>query len=232
MITAEEFVLELSNDEEQKNLKLATVVDLFENQTAKIEFDGEDIPSEKQYAYLKSYIPTIGDRILLAAIGGTYIILGKVNYNVSPESDEPEIDRYIFDEKQVLIKKGLDVIGGANVDNLTADDIAVDGDIGASGTVRVTGVSATGVVSAGSLSTSGNLNAGSSNLGSTKVNGTLRSTGTMTSEGQFAHQGGAIGFFNKSPATKRSVGYASTESETQSRLNDLLGALKAYGLIG
>lgn len=87
MMTAEDFVLELDDNEEKKSFKLAIVVGLFENETAKIQFDGEENPSEKQYAYLESYIPKIDDRVLLGVLGGTYIILGKVNFNESPEAN-------------------------------------------------------------------------------------------------------------------------------------------------
>ena len=172
MITAEEFVLEIEPQEESKNFKLATVVELFENNTAKIQFDGEDTPSEKQYAYLASYTPKVSDRVLLGVLGGTYVILGKVNYNVSPSTEE-EIDRYLFDLKKVIMQKGLSVSGGANIDSLTVDDIAIDGDIGVSGTVRAQGVSATGTVSGGSLSTSGSLNAGSSSVSSLNSSGPI-----------------------------------------------------------
>lgn len=86
MITAEEFVQELNRDsEKQSPFKLGIVVELFENDTAKIKFDGEDTPSEKQYAYLASYKPAKDDRVLLCSVGGTYIILGKVSYNEEPD---------------------------------------------------------------------------------------------------------------------------------------------------
>lgn len=106
MITAEELVLELSNKEESENFKLATVVSLFGNNTAKIQFDGEDTPSEKQYAYLESYKPTTEDRVLLGALSGTYVILGKVNYNVSPPVDSTD---------NLDVEGNLHVEGDANV---------------------------------------------------------------------------------------------------------------------
>lgn len=85
MITAEELVFEMDSSKDNKSFKLATVAALFENGTAKIQFDGEETASEKQYAYLESYRPEIGNRVLLGVLGGTYIILGKINYNVSPQ---------------------------------------------------------------------------------------------------------------------------------------------------
>lgn len=46
--------------------------------TGKVRFDGESTASEKQYKRLASYTPTNGDRVLLAAVSGTYVILGKI----------------------------------------------------------------------------------------------------------------------------------------------------------
>lgn len=66
------------------SFKLGTVAELFATlNTAKVKFDGEETAAEKQFAYLSSYTPAVNDRVLLASIGGTYIILGKIKYNVS-----------------------------------------------------------------------------------------------------------------------------------------------------
>lgn len=66
------------------SFKLGTVADLFLNNTAKIQFDGEATPSEKQYAYLDGYVPVIGDRVLLAVTSSSHVILGKIKYNTTP----------------------------------------------------------------------------------------------------------------------------------------------------
>lgn len=81
--TAQELV---ETPQENKNFKMAVVAELFPNSTAKVTFDGEEEASEKQYAYLSSYIPKSGDRVLMAAVGGTYVILGKVKFNASPDT--------------------------------------------------------------------------------------------------------------------------------------------------
>jgi len=234
MITAEEFVQELNSEEKQNNFKLATVVELFENGTAKIQFDGEDVPSEKQYAYLSSYAPEAGDRILLIALGGTYVILGKVNFNENPDQEQDEdeeYDRYVFDEKKVEVKKGIDIVGGADVDSLTADDAAIDGDLGVSGTIMAQAVSTSGQVSGGSLSTSGELSAGKSSLGSTTVS-SLVSNGDARIEGDLRHRGSYIGFFRATPTYKRKVTLVGDDLHyVRLALSDLLSALSAYGLI-
>ena len=72
MIDVEEFVSIIDKKEDKKVFKLGTIVD------GKVQFDGEDTPSEKNYTRLNSYTITMGDRVLLAVVGGTYVILGKV----------------------------------------------------------------------------------------------------------------------------------------------------------
>jgi hypothetical protein len=44
----------------------------------KILFDGETVVSTKTYPYLETYTPTAADRVLLARVGGSYVVLGKV----------------------------------------------------------------------------------------------------------------------------------------------------------
>ncbi len=83
MIEANDFIQE---PEKQEVFRLGVVVELFSNKTAKIKFDGEETASQKQYAYLNNYSPVVGDRVVMAALSGTYIILGKLNYNNSPSN--------------------------------------------------------------------------------------------------------------------------------------------------
>lgn len=78
MINVEEFISLMEEKEENKVFKLATVTDLFASGKAKIKFDGEDIASLKEYSNLSSYAAAKNDRVLLAIVGGTYLILGKV----------------------------------------------------------------------------------------------------------------------------------------------------------
>lgn len=44
----------------------------------KIKIAAEDSAREKAYKRLSSYAPAVGDRVLIASISGTYVILGKV----------------------------------------------------------------------------------------------------------------------------------------------------------
>ncbi len=240
MITAEEFVLEINDSEEQKNFKLGTVVELFTNKTAKIKFDGEDAPSEKQYAYLESYKPSKDDRVLLASLGGTYVILGKVNYNVSPP-EEVEIDRYVFDLKTVSILKGLQVTGAFTVN----EGMTIVGNVGVNGTITAIGLSssgnitASGTLSGGNINTSGTLGAGATTLTSLNVSGStslnsLTASSTLSANGGFIHKGGLSFFGQGSSNAKITVGKLTGTAELNAiynKLNVLIGALQSYGLI-
>lgn len=237
MITASDLILDLSNNEENKDFKLASVAALFDNKTAKIQFDGEETPSEKQYAYLSSYTPAVGDRVLLGVLGGTYVILGKVNYNVTPPTEE-EVDRYLFDLKKVIMQMGLSVTGSTDLESLTADETAIDGNLGISGTVTAQEVSASGQMSARSAAITEGLQ-----VGSVTVSGALKSDSitpngtTFYLQGNLIHTGTSIGFFNRQyPATKQSVNKITTSNpdntELKNKINEFIGAIQWYNLLG
>jgi hypothetical protein len=77
-------VLQVTQPVENIVFKLGAVADLFENNTAKIKFDGEETASEKHYAYVDGYVPTVGDRVVLIVVSSSHIILGKISYNTDP----------------------------------------------------------------------------------------------------------------------------------------------------
>lgn len=85
-------IVELQQIEETKDFKLANVIELFENGTAKIRFYGEETASEKEYSYLASYKPSINDIILVTSCMDTYIILGKVLHNITIEGENVTIE--------------------------------------------------------------------------------------------------------------------------------------------
>lgn len=60
-----------------KRFKMATVMALV-NTRPVIKFYGETSNATKSYKYLESYIPEIGDKVILIRVGGTYVILGRV----------------------------------------------------------------------------------------------------------------------------------------------------------
>jgi hypothetical protein len=83
---ASELLEQTANPELKSAFRIGTVTELFTTPlfTAKIKFDGEEVASEKQYSYLASYSPIVNDRVIMATIAGTYIILGNIAYNTAP----------------------------------------------------------------------------------------------------------------------------------------------------
>lgn len=80
MINAIDFVTLMAPNKDGNSFKLAVVEGISPNNSAIIHFDGEEEPSNKNYPYLASYQANVNDRILLIRIGGTYIIIGKIQY--------------------------------------------------------------------------------------------------------------------------------------------------------
>lgn len=74
--TAQEFI-NLNKQESESVFKLGKVSGVTSG-LPKILFDGEETASGKLYAKLGSYSPVAGDRVLLAKVSGTYVVLGKV----------------------------------------------------------------------------------------------------------------------------------------------------------
>lgn len=77
--TSNEFISQIKGSDNENKLifKLATVTSV-SNEFPFIKFDGESSASSKKYSLLASYTPAINDRVLLAAVSGTYVILGKI----------------------------------------------------------------------------------------------------------------------------------------------------------
>ncbi|AGE61021.1 hypothetical protein FINN_28 [Bacillus phage Finn] len=68
-------------DKKQKKgaYKIGKIPDNHTSGDPKILFDGEQTPSGKTYKCLSSYHPIAGDRVLLARVSNTYVILGGLN---------------------------------------------------------------------------------------------------------------------------------------------------------
>lgn len=140
-IPSTEDFLKLSEPPEQQQgtLKLATVTSLFENGTAKVKFDGEETASEKQYSYLSSYGPESNDRVVMASIAGTYIILGKVAYNMIPSTNVNDLTvrgHQIVRNGQTIhngqtVNGGQDVSGGLSVSGIAnlQEGLELDGSL-------------------------------------------------------------------------------------------------------
>lgn len=57
---------------------LGTISAVIENAGLRLTIDGEDSPTTKEYRFLDSYIPRVGDRVLVAEVSDSYVVLGRV----------------------------------------------------------------------------------------------------------------------------------------------------------
>ena len=198
MIEAQDLI---QAEPEESSFRIGVVVELFPNNTAKITFDGEDSASQKQYAYLNDYTPTVGDRVLLAAVASTYVILGRLNYNVAPDVQDP------------TQLSTLTVTGEATVNDLVVSNNASAKKLSVSDTITTNNLTVNNTVSFNALSISN-----SCTVGNSVINSNLQ------------HKGSYIGFFNAS-LSGRKLCYYATDANIKTRLNDLIQALAQYGLI-
>lgn len=78
MIQAEDFLKITQGKEKETVFRLGKIDPLYSTGRPSIVFDGETTATTKQYPYLSPYAPTAGDRVLLARVAGSYVIIGKV----------------------------------------------------------------------------------------------------------------------------------------------------------
>ena len=112
--------------------KMATVVGFFEEtKTAKIQFDGEEKPAEKEYPYLASYSPKLDDKVFCLEFGESFIILGEVTFQKKPfdlnatlkNSIDPKIKA--LSEKHDADKTELTTKIEANTKSIEANKTAI-----------------------------------------------------------------------------------------------------------
>lgn len=249
--------------------KMATVVGFFEDsKAAKIQFDGEEKPAEKEYPYLSSYSPKLDDKVFCMEFGDSYIIMGEVNFQTEPFS----LDN-TFTENLKPIKDDLKV----TKDDLTTAKAKHDTDIqGLTKKLTDTKTELSNSISqtnnsVGSLNN--NLNSVKNDLSTAKndistVQKLAKDTETKAnnnandiSTNKFNISSNAndikkvdsrvddvlkrdtfdtlkvtryVGFFGASATSKRNVYTASNTSDVSSvgsKLNELINALKGYGLV-
>lgn len=58
---------------------LGTISQFDNNSGVKLIIDGEEDPTTKKYAFLSTYSPTAGDRVLIEEISDSYVVLGAVS---------------------------------------------------------------------------------------------------------------------------------------------------------
>ena len=59
-------------------MKIGTIKSNTSGSGVTVQIDGESAATTKKYTYLSSYTPTVNDRVLIAEVGGSYVILGKI----------------------------------------------------------------------------------------------------------------------------------------------------------
>ena len=59
-------------------MKLGTISAVDNSNGLTLVIDGESSATTKKYHYLASYVPTAGDRVLIAEVGDSYVVMGKL----------------------------------------------------------------------------------------------------------------------------------------------------------
>ena len=97
-------LIEATQQEKQPDMiRFATVVGTFENTGAPIiQFAGDTEPSQKSYAYMAWYSPTVGDTVACVKTGNSYFILGNVNYKIAPTGDIESKVNDVLSQKRYL----------------------------------------------------------------------------------------------------------------------------------
>lgn len=97
---------ERKNEKKDSCYRLATVTSMFEDGfSPKLTFVGEQSESNKKFSYLYSCKPAINDMVLLAKTDSTFIILGKVAYDIAPDQGTTEDDIINIITSQLLLNK-------------------------------------------------------------------------------------------------------------------------------
>ncbi len=59
-----------------------------------LTIDGETSPTTKEYCFLESYSPTVGDRVLIEEISGTYVVIGKITKTAGGSNIADRMTKY------------------------------------------------------------------------------------------------------------------------------------------
>lgn len=78
MISSEDFLKIMKPSAKDNSFVLGRIDATYSSGRPKIIFDGESEESQKKYPYLSSYTPAADDRVLLAKVNGSFVILGKI----------------------------------------------------------------------------------------------------------------------------------------------------------
>ena len=75
--TAEEFAGLIKPKTVESSFALGSVDPAYSAGNPRILFDGETIVSAKTYSHLANYSPAANDRVILAKVSKSYLVLGK-----------------------------------------------------------------------------------------------------------------------------------------------------------
>lgn len=71
-------LLDLLESPPADTFRLGTIPATYTTGRPTITFDGEDTESTKAYPHLASYSPAANDRVLLARVGASWVVIGTV----------------------------------------------------------------------------------------------------------------------------------------------------------
>ena len=77
MLKAKDYLKE-TNKEPSSQFAMGTIAQGYSSGRPLVVFDGDDASGKKEYPYLSSYTPAGGDRVLLAKVAGSFVIVGRV----------------------------------------------------------------------------------------------------------------------------------------------------------
>lgn len=92
-----------------------------------VQFEGEDTASDKTYTVVQSYHPTLGDRVVMLNISGTYIVLGSVGAPTAPVEYIPASEKGAAGGVATLNSGGQveqKAVNAASADHATSADSA------------------------------------------------------------------------------------------------------------
>lgn len=197
----EEKIDMMKNNTLEDTYKIAIVTSFFENGCPKLTFLGEEQESNKKYSYIYTYIPILGDKVLLMKTNRTYIILGKIAYDITPDI----IDKGYTDE---------DIIKLITDNTLTEEEIQSLADD------RITAKECVLLENDGTIS---NTSAKYNSFANLAVSNGFKHTGS--SVGFFGKTPSSQGSVSYLPSGTTDI------SKIVSRFNSLIDAIKKSGLI-
>lgn len=105
-----------------------------------VQFEGEDTASDKTYTVVQNYHPTLGDRVVMLNISGTYIVLGSVGAPTAPIEYIPASEKGVANGVATL-NSGGQVVQKA-VSAVTADSANIATYLESTGSVSALSINA------------------------------------------------------------------------------------------